>query len=494
MSPEQLATAAPVDYRCDFFALGAVLYQMATGARPFDIQPRNALSLAIQIQPHMPIRRLAPHHPVQLERIIDRLLAKQPADRFQTAAALRAELDALGRVKSATPGVPAWTGSASMTAPPFDAAGPDDPTTCAFRDGLAADLSRRLTHLAQPTEDAIAREVSHAIAAALSRTPARRYSQDPEAYHAFKRGQHQWTSCFEGGWRPAIEHFRHAIDLDPQFALAHVALANAYNFLGFYALVKPSLAFAVARRSAERALAINPALGPAFIEFALARFGGEWDWDGAEQAFRQGLALDSANPLAHVYYSWLLMLLGREDAALTEAARGHALAPASRLMAGARAQTMYLGHRYDEAIELCDDCLRFDPQYVFAVHLRGLCYLAKSIRDEAVADLEQAVALSRRAPFYMGLLGRCYGEFGMREQALSLVDELRRQPDETYVPPQCYVFIYAGLGERERALEYQEKAYEDGASPFNYLTPCIRALYALSPDHKKRLEQMRLVV
>ena len=96
------------------------------------------------------------------------------------------------------------------------------------------------------------------------------------------------------------------------------------------------------------------------------------------------------------------------------------------------------------------------------------------MRERAVADLEQAASLSRRAPFYLAILGRCYGEFGMRAEALGLVAELSRQPPDTYVPPQAYVFIYAGLGERERALQYQEKAYEDGASPFNYLSPCIR--------------------
>ena len=56
------------------------------------------------------------------------------------------------------------------------------------------------------------------------------------------------------------------------------------------------------------------------------------------------------------------------------------------------------------------------------------------------------------------------------------------------------MYIYAGLGEKEHAMEYQEKAYEDGASPFNYLTPFIRRFYALSPQHKKRLDQMRLVL
>ena len=93
MSPEQLAGAVPVDSRCDLFALGVVLYQMATGARPFDILPRSALRSAIQSQPHVPMRQLAPHHPVQLERIIDSLLAKRPDDRYQSAGTLRAELD-----------------------------------------------------------------------------------------------------------------------------------------------------------------------------------------------------------------------------------------------------------------------------------------------------------------------------------------------------------------------------------------------------------------
>lgn len=109
-------------------------------------------------------------------------------------------------------------------------------------------------------------------------------------------------------------------------------------------------------------------------------------------------------------------------------------------------------------------------------------------------DLERAVELSGRAPFYLGLLGRCYAERGLRQQALDILDELKRQPANVYVPPQCYVFVYAGLGERERALESQEQAYSDGASPFNYLFPGIRELYARSPDHRRRLEQMRLIL
>jgi len=569
MSPEQLAGDA-IDHRCDFFALGAVLYHAATGARPFDLPPRSALSAAIQFQPHVPIRHLSPELPVALEVIIDTLLAKNAARRYQSSGTLRADLDALASTfeaaapLAAVPPVAMRAAGQSIAVLPIDVVGIADTDIRALADGLTADLAGRLSQIhglrvaprtstqalvgqtarqiaarlgvsmllegtvqrsgalvraratlvdaareapllpamsvdlphGEPlaTQAGFAREISGPIAAFVSQLSAATQSQEPEANHAFKRGQHSWKSCFAGGWRPAIEHFQHAIALDPHFARAHIAVASAYNFLGFYSLVKPNLAFAVAANAADRALSVDPDLGAAWIEVALARFGGEWDWDGAEAAFRRGLALDPANPLAHVHYSWLLVLLGRDAAAYAEARRGHDLAPSSRLVAGARAQTMYNGGRYDDAIALCNDCLRGDPTYVFALHLRGLCHLVKSMRDAAVADLERAAQLGNRAPFYLGLLGRCYGEFGMRREALDLITELEQLSPDTYVPPQSYVFIYAGLGERERALEYQEKAYEDGAAPFNYLTPCIRELYALSPHHKRRLEQMRLIV
>jgi serine/threonine protein kinase/tetratricopeptide (TPR) repeat protein len=565
MAPEQLTEDGAVDYRCDLFSLGVVLYQMATGARPFEARSTQEIIALIREHPHVPVRQLAPQHPVEIERIIDKLLAKRPEDRYQTAWALRAELEPMKRRSVVSkPGAERESGRASVAVLPFQIVGPAEGPAEQFRDGLAAEISSRLSQIGdlrvaprtstypltgesardvgkrldvelvlegsvQRTEDRvrvianlvdaarersvlpalrverrfddiltvqdeIAREIADGLTPAFVHAPGRRYTQDPEAYHAFKRGQHYWKACFAGGWRHAIEHFQKAVDRDPRFALAHVALANAYNFLGFYCLMKPNVAFGVAGQSAGRALAIDDTLAAAHAELALTKFGGDWDWEGSEREFRRAITLDPAQPMAHVYYSWLLMLLGREDAAFSEARVGHTMAPSSRLAAVGRAQTLYLARRYDEAIDLCSGCLRFDPGYVFATHVRGLCFLAKSMHREAVADMERSATLSNRTPFYLGMLGLCYGESGMRDEAVSLVPELDRQARETYVPPQAYVFIYKGLGEREQASKYQEKAYEDGASPFNYLTPSLRDLYALDPHHKKRLEQMRLIL
>jgi tetratricopeptide (TPR) repeat protein/predicted Ser/Thr protein kinase len=427
MAPELLTRGAAVDHRCDFYALGAVIYEMATGVKPFPQASRKALIDAIRTAPHVPIHHLG-HHPPQLGRLVDKLLAKSPDERYQTAAALKADIDAAG------------------------------------------------------------------LTPEMSTGPAGGYSTVPSAYHAFKRGKQHWRLCHEGGWRAALSDFDEAIALDPQFARALVARANAYNFLGFYSIVKPGAAFAAAADDAQRAVSIDGRLAPAFIELGLARFGGEWDWDAAEAAFRRGLLLDPTDAMAHVHYSWLLILLGRADAANAEADRALALAPSSRLVATGRAQTLFLSGAYDEAYRACTECLRFDPDYVFAIHLRGLSLLAQRRFDAAASDLERAANLSGRAPFYLGLLGRCYAEQGLRAQAWAIIEELNQLPADTYVPPQCYVFVYAALGEREQALERQEDAYADGASPFNYLFPGLRELYARTPYHKHRLAQMRLVV
>jgi TolB-like protein len=565
MAPEQLVENGGTDHRSDLFSAGAVLYQMATGTRPFEGASKNDVIALIRGDTHLPVRRFSPEHPQALERIVDRLLAKRPDDRYPTAWTLRADLESLKQpatqVQESSAAKPERS-EASLAVLPFEVVG-GGPHSGQIGPGLAADISGRLgtirgvrvaprtstlalagesvrdigrrlrvdfvlegsvQHTATrvhvianlidaarersvrppltverrfddllAVQDDIARDIADQLRPSLVPSSGR-FAQDSEAYYALTRGQHHWSSCYSGGWRAAIEQFQTAVERDPQFAPAHIALANAYNFLGLYSLMQPRLAFEVAAESARRALAIDEMLAAAHTQLALAKFGGEWDWDGSEEEFRRALRLDSKDALVHVYYSWLLMLLGRDQAAFVEAQAGQALAPSSRLVRTARAQTLYLAQQYDEAIALCDECLRSDAAYVYALQLRGLCALGTARPSEAIADLQQAATLTGRSPFYLGLLGLCYGKFGMRAEALELVAELEQLASLTYVPSQCYVYIYAGLGERERALTHQEAAYLDGASPFNYLNPAIRDLYALDPRHQKRLEQMRLVL
>jgi eukaryotic-like serine/threonine-protein kinase len=283
------------------------------------------------------------------------------------------------------------------------------------------------------------------------------------------------------------------VELDPRFAPAHVMLADAYCFLGLLSLMTPATAFRQAELSAQRALALDEDLAAAHAALALVRFGGDWDWEAAEAGFRRALDLDGDLSSARVYYSWLLGLLGREAAALRTADDAVATSPSRGVLAGA-ALTYFMTGRTAEAIHRCNECLSRHPDYAFATYLRGQCHHMQGNYAAAHADLERAVTLGGRAPFFLGLLGKSLGEAGLHERAAGILEELDRIATRQYVAPHCYVYVLHGMGRREEAMKHQERAYRDGAVPLNYLTPFIRDLFLLNPHHRDRLRQMRLNV
>ena len=87
------------------------------------------------------------------------------------------------------------------------------------------------------------------------------------------------------------------------------------------------------------------------------------------------------------------------------------------------------------------------------------------------------VELSRGMPFYLGLLGKVYADMGRRDKVLDVTRQLGEQGRKVYVPPHCHVYIHAGLGDFDTAFEWQDQAFLDGASPFNYFSPVIECLH-----------------
>ncbi len=232
----------------------------------------------------------------------------------------------------------------------------------------------------------------------------------------------------------------------------------------------------------------------------MVRFGGDWNWEGAETAFRRTIDLAPDLAVAHAQYGWLLVLLDRQDAAFAEAERAREFAPRSPLVLSSCAQAYFLAEYYDTCRARCEERLALperdgEGRHPFATYLLGQSLLMHRKYDEASALLEQAADAGSRLPFYFGLLGRCYGEMNDQPAATGVIETLhRRESSGRYVAPHCYVYTYHGLGDRQAALEHQERAYEDGASPLNYLSPFVRDLFSFDPDQRDRLRQMRLTL
>jgi len=182
-------------------------------------------------------------------------------------------------------------------------------------------------------QDEIAGSIVHKLELRLGEARAasliRRHTEKKEAYHLYLKGRFYWAKRYRGGLKAAIEHLQRAIGEDPDYALAYAGLADAFVFLALYSLVKPRDAFGRARQAAEKALSLDPALAEGHTSLALVRFGADWDFPGAEEEFRRALEIDPAQAYARIYYSWLLVLMGRADEAIGQARSGQDTDPLS---------------------------------------------------------------------------------------------------------------------------------------------------------------------
>jgi len=183
--------------------------------------------------------------------------------------------------------------------------------------------------------------------------------------------------------------------------------------------------------------------------------------------------------------------MGDTAAGLVQARAAQEIEPMSPLVNAGAAYALFLARRYDEAAAECEKVLEVDPNFIIAIYVMGMCRAQQGRLPEAIELMERAATMSSRAPFYLGLLGNFYGRTGAADKVDALLRELDHLSSQRYVPPHCFAYIYAGLNDFDRAFEWQAKAGEQGASPFNYFSPIIENLHA-DPRHAAEMRRMGL--
>ncbi len=349
-------------------------------------------------------------------------------------------------------------------------------------------------------QNEIAQSVVARLKTALTEVPqgslVRPHTESAEAFDLYLRGRNHWAHRYRGELRAAVRCFNDAIDLDAGYALAYAGLADAYAFLGFYSITRPRDAFKEAARCAAEALRLNPELSEAHTSRALVKLGDDWDWAQAEVELRRAITLGPAQAPPRIYLAWLLILQGEVDQGLAIAREADEIEPDTPLIKAGVAYSRFLARQYDEAIAECDRALKTDPATIVAIYVKGMCRAQQGRLDDAIELMERAVAMSDRAPFYLGLLGNLYARRGTRSRVDELLKELRERHDahvhdaaKPYVPPHCFAYVYAGLGELDEAIAWEARAHPDGASPFNYFSPVIENLHG-DPRHVAELRRM----
>jgi serine/threonine protein kinase/Tfp pilus assembly protein PilF len=331
----------------------------------------------------------------------------------------------------------------------------------------AETYDRQLTDIFAIQSD-VALQIATALEAELSPDERKRIQREPtgdlRAYQLYLQGRYCYSRYTDESIRRGIDYFQQAIAADPDYALPYAGLALAYAELvageGGGAIT-PDVAYQRARDAVTKALALDPELGEAHSVLALLKLVHDFDWAGAEKEFKLALELSPGAADIYDHYGWLCAAIGRFDEAIALVKRAQELDPL--VHRADVASTLLRAGRYQEAEEAALRAVEFEPDYARGRSTLGWAYLKTGRAEEGLAQLEKAVTLAPGNTLYLAQLGQAYAITRRVEQAREVLKKLEEMSRVRYISPYHLAYVYTGMGESGRALDFLEQAYEEHA-------------------------------
>ncbi len=322
-------------------------------------------------------------------------------------------------------------------------------------------------------QDSVSEKVARQLAVTLTveerELLTKRHTGDVEAYRLYMSARYHLNRLTDDGFRKALDYFQGAVERDPDYALAHAGLADAFNALGGFNALPPKESFPKAKQAALKALELDEHLAEAHISLANVEFFYYWNPLGAEDNFQSALKINPSSSDSHQMYGFYLAARGRFDEALGEMQRAQELEPVSIVGITGMGEVFHLARRHDEAIAVFRKALEMDPNFGFAYWGLGRAYTEKGMYDEAIVAFQKAIPLSGDSPDEPADLARAYARSGRQAKARVIIGELKEQSKKRYVGSTTFASIYGALGEKDEAFVWLEKAYQARSDTLLYL-------------------------
>jgi len=346
-------------------------------------------------------------------------------------------------------------------------------------------------------EDKMAAEVARSMSVPLSRQANARLglrdTENSKAYQLYLKGRYFWNKRTVEGLRRSIEYFEQATVEDPNYALAYAGLADAYVLLDSYGVESSQQAYPQARAAALKALQLDDSLAESHASLGMVSFFYEWNWTEAEHEFQRAIELDPNYAMVRSWYALDLLAMGRSDEALNQAQRALELDPLSLIVNTEVGWIYYSKREYPQAIDTFQKVIDLDRQFARAHTRLGMVYAAERNFGDAIREFKTAQELSGPDAYVDGLLGYAEALSGNPSATRKLLDELTKRSRLEYVPSFSIALICEGLGERDSALTWLAKSFQDRSTYMVYVKtdPLLDAVRS-DPQFAKLIARMGL--
>lgn len=284
------------------------------------------------------------------------------------------------------------------------------------------------------------------------------------ARDAYLRGRYFWNRRTVPEFFRAIEYFKRAVEIDPQYALAHSGLADIYSTLGWYGVLTGREAWERAEEAARNALRIDRDLAEAHTSLAFGLHSFAWDWAGAEREYRLGVELDPNYVTGHQWYAFFLMAVGRMNEAEEQMKQALALDPLSLVLNSYYGWVLYFARRYDEAIEQVMRALDIEQRFLIAHLILGLIYAQKGMHRESIREYRVAREIAGENVLVLTGMAHVSGMAGRTQEGKQYLEKLRALESTQHVSPYQIAYACTGCKRYDEAIEELERAVDQRES------------------------------
>ncbi|TMA30806.1 MAG: tetratricopeptide repeat protein [Deltaproteobacteria bacterium] len=324
-------------------------------------------------------------------------------------------------------------------------------------------------------QGSVAQDISRQVIVALTPEERARFAHprrmDPSVHELYLRGRYQWNKRTGDGLLKSVEYFKQVIERDPDYPLAHAALAQAYVLLGGpFVIMPPRQAYPAALSAARRALLLDDGLAEAHAALAFISMSYDWDWAAAEREFLRASELNPTEPTTLQWYAYALVALGRGGEAIAQFDRAAAVDPMSFVTSLDRCHLAYYARRYGEAIVQCRKALEMEPRHARAHRTLASVYLQAGDIDAAVKELATVRSMSDDppTPFDVALEAAVLARAGHTAEARDLVHDLERSAGKP-AGAIALAMAHAALEDADEAFRWLDQAFQQRFGLLVYL-------------------------
>jgi len=279
------------------------------------------------------------------------------------------------------------------------------------------------------------------------------------AHDAYWMGTHFLNRLSRDAAPRAKDYFEQALRLDPQYADAHAGLSRYYEQARWLRLMPSKEAILLQAAAAQRSVELNDELPEAHVALGEAKNLSDQDWNAGEREFRLAISLNPSYVPARQFLMFQLTHLGRKEEALQEAAHALELDPLSVPLNEFVAETLFVFREYDRAFKQAKKGVEMDPSFARGYHSLARCYLKQGAFDKAIEAFGKEEELGHG--FRPALLGYAYALGGRRADALKYIREEETIRRDENIHALAIAQTYLGLGDKNSALNWLEKAYQE---------------------------------